>query len=159
MFIVVVVHCVRCVLYLCRTAFQRLPLNQNIDKHPVSELTQTSGLLPLLFTLLYNPSSCHLYYFLPFALSFLPRRMRMWCLSKQATYKRGIYKATVCFFLLPTRYVNKVYFPFPQIVCVYVFYFIPCEIFHKYHMSATNMPPMPRGCLFVFVVSRWLHIF
>ena len=79
-------------------AFQRFTLKQNIDKHPVSELTQTSGLLPLLSTLLYNPSSRHLYYFLPFAFSFLPRCLRMWCLSEQTTYKRGIYKATV---LLP----------------------------------------------------------
>ena len=102
---IVVVHCVLCVLYLRRIAFQRFPLEQNIDKHPVSELTQTSGLLPLLFTLLYNPSFCHLYYFLPFAFSFLPRCMRMWCLSKQTTYKRGIYKATVLLLLPPTNQI------------------------------------------------------
>jgi hypothetical protein len=41
----------------------------------------------------------------------------------------------------------------------YVFYFVTCEDFHKYQMSTTNMPPTPRGFFFVFVVSRWLHIF
>jgi len=78
-------------------------------------------------------------------------------LSRRPTSEESIKR--LCFFLLPTRYVNKVYFPFPQIVCVYVFYFVPCEDFHIYHISTTNMPPIPRGCLFVFAVSRWFHVF
>lgn len=78
-------------------------------------------------------------------------------LSRRPTSEESIKR--LCFFLLPTRYVNKVYFPFPQIVCVYVFYFGPCEDFHIYQMSTANMPPLPRGCFFVFAVSRWFHIF
>jgi len=65
-----VVNSVRCVLYLCRMTFQRYPLKQNIDKHPVSELTQTSGLLPLLFTLLYNPQLLPSVLFPPFCFQF-----------------------------------------------------------------------------------------